>query len=104
MKDSEISSPEELDAALVSNRMRRRENLWKTAAGQTYQWVNMFTMAVGLISLLLGGYGVIVEKDIGAIMLIVMGGGLIGSAIFRHQQSQIQALRRLLKDANLRDT
>lgn len=103
MKDTEISSPEQLDAALVSHRMSRRENLWKTAAGQTYRVTDIVMIIIGFLSLIYGGYGFVFEDDLGAITLVVMGGGLVAAGILRHQQSQIQALRRLLEEANLRD-
>ena len=97
MKDYEISSPEELDTALAGNAMRRRENLWNIAEGKSSQWTEVFFVIVGGLSLFVGLYGVVYEGELAGILTVVVGITLIGGAMYRRQQAQIEALRELLK-------
>ncbi len=97
MKDSEISSREELEAALAGHAMSRSEALWKQAEGRNFRWTDVVVATAGGLSLLMGLLGITIEQDITGVMPIVVGVMLIVSVIFRHQQAQIDALRELLK-------
>jgi hypothetical protein len=102
MKEHEISSPERLDAALAENALRKSQELWKIAEGRNFRWTELFSAVAGGSSLLVGMYGVVVEGDIGLMLLVVIGIFLTGSAITRRQQAQIDALRELLKRSQQR--
>jgi hypothetical protein len=102
MKEHEISSPEKLDAALAENAMRKSQELWKIAEGRDFRWTELLGAFAGGASLLTGLYGVVVERDMGLMLLVVVGIFLTGSAITRRQQAQIDALRELLKRSHRR--
>jgi hypothetical protein len=102
MKEHEISSPEKLDAALAENAMRKSQELWKIAEGRNIRWTELLGAVAGGASLLQGLYGVVVERDMGLMLLVVLGILLTGFAITRRQQAQIDALRELLKRGHRR--
>jgi hypothetical protein len=97
MREDRISSPEDLDAALAGNAMRRRENLWKVAEGRSFRWADIVGVLAGALLGLTGLYGVVIEKNIDAMLWVVLGIALGGSAVTQRQQAQIDALRELLK-------
>jgi len=96
MKDSQITSPEQLDAALVGNEMNKLQKLWRQAEGRSYFWVDLIGVAVGALLIFGSLYRGFFEQD-DAMWQIILGLSLVGSAVYRRQQSQINALRELLK-------
>jgi hypothetical protein len=64
MREREISTPQEFDAALARNAMRRLEKLWKVAEGRAFRWSNLIAALVGGLLALTGLYGTVVEKEI----------------------------------------
>lgn len=98
MNDRDISSREELDAALAGNAMRREEKLWKAAEGRTFVWGDVIGALLGGIVLAAGIYETMQQAD--GVLLFALGIGLIGSTMYRRQQAQINALRKLLKEAD----
>jgi hypothetical protein len=96
MKDSEITSPEQLDAVLVGNEMSRIAKLWRQAEGHSFFWADLVGLAVGALLIVGSLYqGFFQQTD--AMWQIILGLSLIGSAVYRRQQAQINALRELLK-------
>jgi hypothetical protein len=96
MKDSEITTPEQLDAVLVGNEMTRVAKLWRQAEGHSFFWADLIGVAVGALLIFGSVYqGFFEQSD--AMWQIILGLSLIGSAVYRRQQAQINALRELLK-------
>ncbi len=73
MKDSEISSPAELDAALAGRAMSRREKLWKTAEGRAFRWWDVAVAVIGALLFLSGLYLVLFAQEIDGAMQLVLG-------------------------------
>jgi len=97
MKEREITSETELDAALAGSKMRRREKLWKMAEGRSFRWPDVAGLVCGGLLIVVGIKGVF--DEIGPTSVIYLVAGMFGfaGALYRHQQSQIDALRELLK-------
>jgi hypothetical protein len=97
MKESKITSETELDAALAGKKMHKREKLWKVAEGRSFRWPDVVGLICGALLIVVGIKGVF--DDIGPISVIYLVAGMFGFAggLYRHQQSQIDALRELLK-------
>ena len=96
MNESDIAKPQDLYAALVGNAMHKREKLWRAAEGRWPFWVHVIGWAVGALLIFSGVYGgPSDERD--SLVSIVAGLCLVFSAAHWRVQSQIAALRELLK-------
>lgn len=96
MKESEISSAEDLDTALAANAMRKQEQLWKAAEGKSFIWGDVVGVLLGAALAVVGFRQLQLEAD--GILFLLLGLSLISSAVFRRQQAQIDALRELLRE------
>lgn len=97
MNEDDIRTPEELDAALVDNVMRRREKLWKVAEGHSVRSADVIITVAGSLLLIIGFYSAYFTGSLDALPQIALGSVLIACAAFRHQQAKIHALRELLQ-------
>ena len=99
MNESEITSARDLNSALAGMSIRKRAKLWRTADGRSCLWLHIFFISAGslLIFSSLSSYifGFVSERD--ALIAIVFGLTFVGTASYQRQQSQINALRELLK-------
>lgn len=103
MRDDQITSPEELDAAMAGSAMHKSEKLWKTAEGRLFRWPDLIALIGSSLLILVGLYGVFAESAASASLLfLIFGLSFFGGQIYRHQQSQIDALRELVKQMNHR--
>lgn len=103
MKESCITRPEDLDAALAGNAMYRRERLWRTAEGRSFPWMDLIAIATGVLLIFGGLYlGYFGQTD--ATPHVFIGLILFGGVAYRRQQAQIDALRELLKLSEGRST
>ena len=100
MRENEISTPQELDAALAGNAMRKREKLWKTAEGQSFRSSDLIAAVVGGLLALTGLYGIVVEQELVGAYQLAFGLSLLGFSMLRHQQKQIDALREIVRDSS----
>jgi hypothetical protein len=98
MRGHEISTLQELDAALVGNEMRKREKLWKVAEGRSFRWSDTIAAIVGGLLALTGLYGIVVEQDLVGAYQLAFGLSALGFSMIRHQQTQIDALREIARD------
>jgi uncharacterized membrane protein YiaA len=98
MSGNEISAPQEFDAALAGNAMRKREKLWKAAEGRSLRWSEFIAAIVGGLLALTGLYGIVVEQELVGAYQLAFGLSLLGFSRLRHQQKQIDALREIVHD------
>jgi hypothetical protein len=96
VKDTQITSAEQLDAVIVGNAMSKREKLWRAAEGRSYLRFTIVAVILGA-ALIFGGLymGFFGRDDV--TFQVVIGMVLIGGSLYRSQQTQIDALRELLK-------
>jgi len=96
MKDNPITSAEQLDAVLAGNAMSKRERLWRAAEGRSYLGFTLVAIILGA-ALIFGSFymGFFGRDDV--TLQVAIGLVLIGGTLYRNQQSQIDALRELLK-------
>ena len=104
MKESDISGPAELDAALAGKAMSKREKLWRIAEGRSCRWTDLVTAIIGGLLTLTGIYGLLVKEDIVGAFQVAFGLGSICFSMLRHQQSQIDALREIVSLQDRRNT
>jgi hypothetical protein len=95
VREDQIKDPTDLDAALVGSALQKRDKLWRAAEGRSFQW--LLGAIVGALFLFGGFYRSLVEEQADAAVSIALGLILVGSAMYRRHQSQINALRELLK-------
>lgn len=98
MKESEISSAEDLDTALAANAMRKQGQLWKAAEGRSFIWGDVVGVLLGAALVVVGFRQLQLEAD--GILFLLLGLSLISSAMIRRQQAQINALRELLREVH----
>jgi len=96
VKEGSISKPEDLDAALAGNAINKREKLWRAAEGRSLLWVHSVGWGLGALLIFSGVYQGFFEQR-NSLVSISLGLFLLMFSAFRYQQSQINALRELLK-------
>jgi hypothetical protein len=102
MRENEISTPQEFDSALAGNAMRKNERLWKAAQGRSFRWFDVLSALIGGLLAFTGFYGIVVEQELVGAYQLAFGFGLLGFSMFRHQQTQIDALREIVRDLSYR--
>jgi len=97
MREHEISSPSELDAALAAKALSRQQRLWKAASGQSLRWPDVLMAVLGVTQFFLGAYGVLSEGEPYSIVLLAFGILFVAFALWRLQESRIDALHELIR-------
>ena len=98
MSERDISTPQELDAALAGSAMQKHEKLWKVAEGGSVRWTDLITALIGGLLALTGLYGTVVEEEFVGAFQLALGLSLLGFSMVRHQQTQIDALREIVRE------
>jgi len=96
MKEHEISTPNDLDAALSGNALRRRSNLWKAAEGRSFLWRDAFSGVVAALLLVVGITRFLEDPASGTIQ-IAIALVMVSVIIWGHLQRQVNALVELVK-------
>ena len=115
MKDYEISTAANLDAALSANLMRKRSQLWKVAKGRSFRWVDAFGLALAVLCIAVGVTDVLrpleqfglsagtvsigwlhVDISVGGCIAIIGLAG-VASFIWGHTQRQLKALGEIVE-------
>lgn len=102
MREHEISTPQELDAALAGNEMQKLQRLWKAVEGRSFRWVDLAASIGGGLLALMGLYGIIIAHELVGAFFLAFGLSLLGSSMLRRQQDQIDALREIVRDLSSR--
>jgi heme A synthase len=97
MRESEILSESDLDAALVGGAIAKRQRLWKAASGQAPRWTDVLMAVLGVAQVFLGAYGVISAGEPNSFVLLAFGILFVGFSLWRIQEARIDALRELLR-------
>jgi hypothetical protein len=102
MKDCEISTPDQLDAALVKNAMDKQRKLWRATEGH-YSWLTLAVMVCAAALLL---FGMIAGGDSEGDRLFSVGLGIFMFLQFQiySVQAQKKAITDLLKRLEQRVT
>jgi len=96
MRESEILSESDLDAALVRSAQAKRQRLWKAASGRAPRWTDVLMVVLGLAQVLLGAYGVLSAGEPNSLVMLAFGTLLVGFSLWRIQEARIDALHDLL--------
>ena len=102
MREREISTPQELDAALTGSAMRKHEKLWKAVEGRSFRWTDLASALIGGLLALSGMYGAVVEQQVLGAFQLALGLSLLGFSMLRHQQTRIDALREIVREMGRR--
>jgi hypothetical protein len=102
MREQKISTPQDLDAVLAGNAIRKLEKVWKVAEGRSYRWTDLIAALVGGLLALTGLYGTLIAQEIAGAFQLAFGLSLLGFSMLRHQQLQVDALREIVRDLSCR--
>ena len=98
MRDREIASREEREAALLANDMNRRTKLWKRAEGKRLNKVHLFGLLGSYALVCIGLFGLLGEGEIRPVLLAILGTISVVSFLYQFQQRQIDALREIVRE------
>ena len=65
MREREISTQQELDAALAGSAMQKHEKPWKVAEGRSVLWIDPIAAIIGGLLALTGLYGTVIQARCG---------------------------------------
>jgi hypothetical protein len=102
MREHEINSEADLDAALVGGALSKHERLWKAASGQSPRWTDVLMAVLGVAQLFLGAYGVLSGGEPNSFVLLAFGVLFVGFSLWRIQEARIDALNELLRSIESR--
>lgn len=97
MREHEISSEADLDAALLGGALSKQERLWKAASGQSPRWTDVLMAVLGAAQLFLGAYGVLSSGEPDSFVFLAFGALFVGLSLWRIQEARIDAMNELLR-------
>jgi hypothetical protein len=97
MQEHEITTPQDLDSALASNALSKRQKLWKAASGKSPRWTDVLMAVLGAVQLIAGGIGAIISDERYYAFLIGSGVLMFCYSLWKLQQTQIDALREIVE-------
>lgn len=96
MNKPEISTPEQLDAALRASALRKHAQLWKVAEGRSFPWAEALGLACAVLFLAIGmarGF----SQDAGGAIQLALGVLMVATFVWSHMQRQLNALVEVVK-------
>ena len=73
MRDREIASPKELEAALIASDINRRTKLWERAEGKGLNKVHLSGLFGSYALVFIGLFGLISKGEIRPVFLVTLG-------------------------------
>lgn len=96
MSKVEISTEQDLDTAIAGKRLAKEQKLWKAASGRSLRWPDVLMAVLGVLQFSIGAFGVISDGDRSSIVTLAFGVMFVCFALWRLQESRIDALYRLV--------
>jgi hypothetical protein len=102
MKEHNISTPQDLDAALSDNALRKHSQLWRVAEGRSFRWVDALGLvfAAFFLAISVVGFGRVADDPgiLGVAVLFGLGAMLmVAMFVWGLMHRRVKALAELVK-------